>query len=141
MKSELIAIPVFEERISPLLDVAERFVIYEVNEKHITQKIIINLNAVTERFRIQKLKELGVSVIISGAVSRYLSYIIDESGIRHIPWINGRIDDVIISYLENTLTPVIPEKGSCGGMMHKRRLQAGTECGKGSEKYQKKEIV
>ena len=141
MKSELIAIPVFEERISPLLDVAERFVIYEVNEKQITQKIIISLNAETERMRIQKLKELGVSVIVSGAVSRYLSCIIEESGIRHIPWIIGRIDDVIILYLENALISVLPEKGSCGGMMRKRRLHGRDESVNAPGEHNKKEIL
>jgi len=122
MKSELIAIPVFEERISPLLDVSERFVIFEVKDKRITQRIVININAETDRLRIQKLKELGVAVIISGAVSRFLSYIISETGMRHISWISGPVDEAIESFLKGTLDPVIPKGGSCGGMMRKRKL-------------------
>lgn len=122
MKSELIAIPVFEERISPLLDVSERFVLFEVKGSTVTQKIEISINAETDRFRIQKLKELGVAVIISGAVSRYLSHIIIETGMKHIPWINGPVDEVIKSFLNNTLHSVIPENGSCGGMMRNRKL-------------------
>jgi predicted Fe-Mo cluster-binding NifX family protein len=141
MKSELIAMPVFEERISPLLDVSERFALFEVKDKMITQKIIININAETDRMRIHKLKELGVAVIISGAVSRYLSYIIDENGIKHIPWISGRIDEVIKSFLNNTLQSVPPENGSCGGMMRKRKLIAGDACIKEPGINNKKENV
>ena len=126
MKSKLIAIPVFEERISPLLDVSSRFVLYEINKGAVTQRIVINIDADSDRSRIQKLKEIGVGVIISGAVSRYLSYIITETGIRHIPWNSGPVDEVIKSFLNNTLEPVIPKGGSCGGMMRKRKLTTGS---------------
>ncbi len=141
MKSKLIAIPVFEERISPLLDVSERFVLFEVKGNAVTQRIVINLNADSDRMRIQKLKEIGVAVIISGAVSRYLSYIISETGIKHIPWISGPVDEVIKSYLNNTLQSVLPEKGSCGGMMRKRKLISGAVCGKETSENDKKEAI
>ena len=141
MKSKLIAIPVFEERISPLLDVSERFVLFEVKGSEVTQKIAINISAETDRLRIQKLKEIGVAVIISGAVSRYLSYIISETGIKHVPWISGPVDEVIKSYLNNTLQSVLPEKGSCGGMMRKRKLVTGAACGNVSAENDKKEII
>jgi len=121
MKSELVAIPVFDERISPLLDVSERFVLFEVKDCTVAQRIVVSINAVNERSRIQKLKELGVAVIISGAVSRYLSHIIMENGIRHIPWISGPVDAAIESFLNNTLHSVLPENGSCGGMIRKRK--------------------
>jgi len=141
MKSKLIAIPVFEERISPLLDVSERFVLFEVTGNAVTQKIVININSETERLRIQKLKEIGVAVIICGAVSRYLSYIISETGIKHIPWISGPVDEVIKSFIDNTLQSVLPAKGSCGGMMRKRKLVTGAACGNGSAENDKKEII
>lgn len=139
MKSELVAIPVFEERISPLLDVAERFVLFEVNNGSVTQKVVITISAETERLRIQKLKELGVAVVICGAVSRHLSFIINETGIKNISWINGPVDDAIKSFLNNTLEAVIPENGSCGGMMRKGKLISGTSCEKKSKNKIKKE--
>jgi len=141
MKSELIAIPVFEERISPLLDVSERFVLFEVKDKIVIQKIVISINAETDRFRIQKLKELGVAVLICGAVSRYLSHIIIETGMKFIPWISGSIDEVIKSFLNDTIQSVLPENGSCGGMMRKRRLVTDAAYGKESAKNDKKEII
>jgi predicted Fe-Mo cluster-binding NifX family protein len=141
MKSELIAIPVFEERISPLLDVSERFVLYEVKDKRVTQRIVINVNAETDRMRIQKLYELGVSVIISGAVSRYLSGIITGTGMRHISWISGPVDEVIVSFLNDTLEPVPPKGGSCGGMMRRGRLIADVLPSARSAETDKKETL
>ncbi|PKL17908.1 MAG: hypothetical protein CVV49_08630 [Spirochaetae bacterium HGW-Spirochaetae-5] len=140
MKSELIAMPVFEERISPLLDVSERFVLFEVKNKRVTQRIVINVNAETDRMRIQKLKELGVALIISGAVSRFLSFIISDIGIRHISWISGPVDEAIESFLNGTLEPVQPKGGSCGGMMRKRKLVADLHL-KGSVENDKKETL
>lgn len=141
MKSELVAMPVYEERISPLLDVSERFVIFEVKGEAVTQKIEISIDAENERFRIRKLKELGVSVIISGAVSRYLSHIITGTGLKLIPWISGPADDVIKSFLDNTLISVLPEKGSCGGMMRRRKLVSGNGCGAQTSNNDKKGIL
>lgn len=140
MNSKLIAIPIFEERISPLLDVSERFVLFEVKDKSVTQRIVISINAETDRMRIFKLKELGVDLIISGAVSRYLSHIITGMGMRHIPWISGPVDDVIKSFLNDTLHSIPPEKGSCGGMMRKGKLIKDTEYSKESLKKDLKEI-
>jgi len=141
MKSELIAIPVFEERVSPLLDVSEKFVIYEIKDGLITQRIIININADSDRMRIQKLKEIGVAVIISGAVSRYLANIIVDTGLRHVPWISKPVDEVINSFLNDTLESVFPAKGSCGGMLRKGKLISDTACCKEEIKNNKKEIL
>ena len=140
MNSELIAIPVFEERISPLLDVSERFVLFEVSDGLVTQRIVINVTADSDRMRIQKLKEIGVAVIISGAVSRYLANIISDMGLIHVPWISGPVDEVIKLFLNDKLNPVFPQKGSCGGMMRKGKLVADSISGKGPEKN-KEEII
>ena len=60
MKNELVAIPVFQDRISPLLDVANRFVIFEIVDNEISQKMVVFVHDDCERLRIEKLKELGV---------------------------------------------------------------------------------
>lgn len=128
MKSELIAIPVFEERISPLLDVSERFVLFELGNNAVIQKVVINIQGESDRGRILRLKELGVAVIICGAVSRYLTGIINVAGLRLIPWISGPVDEVISSFVNNTLIAAFPPEGSCGGMMRRRMSVSGKRC-------------
>lgn len=135
MNNELIAMPIFEERISPLLDVSEKFVIYEINDKKVTQKAIVNINAVSERARVEKLRDIGVSLIISGAVSRYLSYIITECGLKHIAWASGPVDEVINLYLNNTLVTSRPESGSCAGILKSGKDNRESRCMKGKKRH------
>lgn len=103
MNNELIAIPVFQERISPLLDEARKFVLCEVCDGLITQKIILNVDLDTDAMRICKLKDIGVTSIICGAVSGYLSRFIVDKGLRHFPWIIGSVDEAIELYLKGEL--------------------------------------
>jgi predicted Fe-Mo cluster-binding NifX family protein len=123
MKSQMIAIPVFQERISPLLDVAKKFALYEVADGEIKQKLIIDIHAECEPARIEKLKELGVSVIIGGAVSGFVAGLIYEKGINLIPWINGAVDDVMRLYLKDELHASLSENPAC--MKGRRRGRCG----------------
>jgi predicted Fe-Mo cluster-binding NifX family protein len=118
MKSELIAVPVFQNRISPLMDVSNRYIIYETEGGEIKQKIDISLNAEGEPQRVEKLKDIGVNTIICGAVSGYVAHIIGEKGMRLLPMIYGPIDEVIDRYLDNSLSSYCPKPEGC---VHRKR--------------------
>jgi predicted Fe-Mo cluster-binding NifX family protein len=122
MKKEIVAIPVFQERVSPLLDVADRFVIYEIAEGGILLKSTVQLDAHCERLRIKKLGEIGVSVIIGGAVSGYTDRCVSEQGIRLVSWVSGAVDEIIELYLRDEL----PE-----GRIGRRRCRRDGEGGNG----------
>jgi predicted Fe-Mo cluster-binding NifX family protein len=92
MKSELIALPVFQNRVSPLMDVSSRYVIYETEDGQIKQRMDISLNTGSESSRVEKLREIGVNTIICGAVSGYVSHIINEKGMRLLPMIYGPVE-------------------------------------------------
>lgn len=113
MKSELIAVPVFQNRISPLMDVSNRYMIYETEDGEIKQKIDISLNAEGEPQRVEKLKDIGVNTIICGAVSGYVAHIVGEKGMRLLPMIYGPIDEVIDRYLDNSLASYCPKPEGC----------------------------
>lgn len=127
MNNELIAIPVFQERISPLLDEARRFALFEISDGIITQKILLNVDLETDAMRICKLKDMGVTTLISGAVSGYLSRYIVEKGVRHFPWVNGTIDEVIEAYLAGGLAECFAGKRRCEGGRRKRCCINGNE--------------
>ena len=107
MKNELIAVPVFQDRVSPLMDVSNRYMIYETEDGKIKQRIDISLNADGESQRVEKLKEIGVNTIICGAVSGYVAHIVGEKGMRLLSMIYGPIDEIIEHYLKNTLGIVL----------------------------------
>ncbi|HOK02008.1 MAG: hypothetical protein BWY23_00291 [Spirochaetes bacterium ADurb.Bin218] len=113
MNNELVAIPIFQDRISPLLDEAKRFIIFEISENSITQSITINLDLESCSLRIARLKEMGVTVLISGAVSRFISEMIIDSGIKHYPWNSGAIEEIIDLYIKNKLHPCRASINKC----------------------------
>ena len=113
MKQELVAVPVYKDRISPLLDVAKRFAVYEITEGEIKQKITIDINTESESHKVEKLSELGVSLIIGGAISGFISQMISEKGIRLISWVSGQVDEVIEAYLRRELTSCLMQKPFC----------------------------
>lgn len=126
MKSELIAVPVFQNRVSPLLDVSSRYAIFEAEDGQIKQKMDISLNTEGETRRVEKLKEIGVNTIICGAVSGCVAHIINEKGMRLLPMIYGPVDEIIEHYLTDTLGPYCTGTGGC--TMGKRQRQG--KCGR-----------
>lgn len=123
MNTQLIAIPEFQERVSPLLDEARRFILMEITEGQIVQRSTVSINADSAALRVSKLREIGVIVIISGAVSGYLSRIISENGFQHYSWVSGPVDDVIAAYLEGKLKLSPDCTKPCRG--------TGRSCGRG----------
>ncbi|HOP62678.1 MAG TPA: hypothetical protein PK358_08880 [Spirochaetota bacterium] len=115
MNSELIAIPVFHERISPLLDEARRFALFEIVDGTISQKIVITVDLETDAMRICKLKDMGVTAIVCGVVSGYLSRFIVEKGLRHYPWVNGPADEIIQLYIKGELAECHAGMRKCEG--------------------------
>ena len=140
MKSELIALPVFQERVSPLMDVSDRYIIYETENGEIKQRVIITISTESGPQRIEKLKDIGVNTIICGAVSGHVAHKVGEKGMRLVSMIYGPIDEVIERYLNNTLTTFIPGPAGCTGRKKRRRgACAGGKGLKGTRQKQKEE--
>lgn len=138
MKNELIAVPVFQDRVSPLMDVSNRYIIYETEDGKIKQRIDISLNADGESQRVEKLKEIGVNTIICGAVSGYVAHIVGEKGMRLLSMIYGPIDEIIEHYLKNSLGTYC--SGACNGRKRQLRGQCGAGV-KGKHGKTNKEII
>jgi predicted Fe-Mo cluster-binding NifX family protein len=70
---------------------------------------------------------MGVTTLISGAVSGNLSRFIVEKGVRHYPWVNGTVDEVITAYLNGGLTECFGGKKRCEGGRRRRCCINGNE--------------
>jgi predicted Fe-Mo cluster-binding NifX family protein len=121
MKSELIAIPTFQERVSPLLDVSDRYAIYETENGEIKQKVRITVSCDSDARRIERLREIGVDTIICGAVSGHIAHIINERGMRLISMAYGPLDEIIGAYLRNALFPCRTGPAVCGRRQRRKR--------------------
>ncbi len=123
MKNEMVAIPVYRERVSPLLDVSRKYAIFEIVDNEMKQKLLVELHAESEPLRIDKLKELGVSVIICGAISDFVTRLVLGRGIRLISWVNGPVDEIIELYTGDALE--LSRRGARGrGCARRRRACA-----------------
>ena len=99
-----IAIPIWEDVISPVLDTASMLLIVEVekNGREISRfkKYLEEQDLVKRCLRIQGLE---VDILICGAISRPFSTMLEASGINIIPEISGRTDEILEAYLRGDL--------------------------------------
>ena len=98
-----IALPIWEDKISPVLDTASRLLILEtVDQKKISRnQAELEEKDISRRcFRIRK---LGVELLICGAVSRSLSDLLKASGIDVISGISGEVEDILDAFFRGKL--------------------------------------
>ena len=121
-----VAIPIWAGRVSPVLDVARRLVVAEFeagNEINRQEEPL----AETDLFRrAQRIHELGVDLLICGAVSRPLEDMLRANGVQVIPWICGPVDDVLELFISRqSLSPNYLMPGCCGRRRQARGAGAG----------------
>jgi predicted Fe-Mo cluster-binding NifX family protein len=118
-----IAVPISNDRISPVFDVAGRLLLVDVEEGEETDRAEVRLEDQEIGRRARRLAELGVDVLICGAVSRPLEMLIEGAGIQVIPHTCGNAEEVLRAYRAGELSDaafVMP--GCCG---HRRRFRGG----------------
>lgn len=98
-----IAIPVWGKSVSTVFDSANRLTIIDFKAGQIKERYDVNFIENTIIRKAARLKELGVEVLICGAISRPLTNMITASGIRVVPFVRGVVDEVIHAYCNNLL--------------------------------------
>ncbi|HOO89840.1 MAG TPA: hypothetical protein PLA74_03350 [Syntrophales bacterium] len=122
-----LAMPVWNDSISTVLDFSDGLLVIDFEAGVIHNRYMVNFAGVTMVGKVAKLRELGIQVLICGAVSRSMERMIIASGITTIPFIRGRVNDVINAYLAGHLfgpgfmLPGCPWKGGFGKGMERRR--------------------
>ena len=99
-----IAIPIWEDRISPVLDTASRLLIVEVEEKgKELSRFQIYLDEQDLVRRCLRIRKLEIDILICGAISYTFSRMLAASGIDIIPEISGRAKEILDAYLQGDL--------------------------------------
>jgi predicted Fe-Mo cluster-binding NifX family protein len=98
-----IALPVWENKISPVLDTASRLLIVEIKEGGEISRFEVFLDERNPSRRCHRILGMGVNAVICGAVTRHFSEMLKASGIKLIPGISGQPDDVLHACLEGNL--------------------------------------
>ena len=98
-----IAVSIWEDKVSPVLDTASKLLIIESENRQQTSRFEVYLLEQDISHRCAFIRGLDLDVLICGAVSRHLSGMLTSSGINVISGISGRSNDVIEAYLRGSL--------------------------------------
>jgi predicted Fe-Mo cluster-binding NifX family protein len=93
-----VALPVWQGRVSSVLDFAHKLLVVEFDKgrEKSRQEVILVEQSVPNRAA--TLKQLGVGVLICGAISRPLAEMINGSGIQVLPFVSGPTEQIISAY-------------------------------------------
>ena len=130
-----LAIPVFQERIAPVFDMARNLHIIEVYSQDYRFLKLEDGSSISRALRVLWLKELGIDVLICGGISRWLARSVETHGITMIPWIAGDVDQVIQAYMNGDLVNPFFRMPGCKGpgrhRNHGQRRSSGRGCCRG----------
>jgi predicted Fe-Mo cluster-binding NifX family protein len=105
----------WDNRIAPVFDIARHIHLVEVESGRISgEKREILADDLPVK-KVLRLTELGVNILVCGAISRPLHELVGSYGILVIPFVTGDLREVIRAWLDNGLhgdTFVMP--GCCG---------------------------
>jgi len=98
-----IAMPIWEGRLSPVMDSACRLLVVEINNGREQSRNIYVIPPADIYGRVKFISELGVDILICGAVSQQFEQRLKASGIKISPWFRGQVDDIIIAHSNGSL--------------------------------------
>jgi len=98
-----IAIPIYNNSVSNVFDFAHSLLLVDIEDGKEANRSEVELKDKSLPGRASKLKDLGADVLICGAISRPLAQMVTASGIQLLPYVTGRIDNILQAYLTGQL--------------------------------------
>ena len=123
-----IALPVFHSRISPVFDAARSLLTVDAEAAEETRRSEYRLCGLSLIERAKLLSDLGVEVLICGAITAPLLHMVRQHEIGVLPHIVGDIDKVIAAYLTGGLRAPRFAMPGCCGRRQRRRFRGGRTC-------------
>jgi predicted Fe-Mo cluster-binding NifX family protein len=116
-----VAIPVWNDRVSPVFDTATCLMLLDCAEGALQSRRLVEVGQASfPTQRAKRLAELGVHVLICGAISRLLAGFVSAEGIVLVPWVAGPVEDVLRAYLAGRLSEPCWRMPGCGGPQRRR---------------------
>ncbi len=124
----LIAVPIWEGRVSPVFDVAQRLVLSDVEAGRVVNTTELAMPSPGLLGRVEFLAREKVEVLLCGAISGCVRNVLYDHGIRVVPCVCGPVEQVVQAFLENRLVEeglVMPGCGCGRGAGRGRGLGRG----------------
>lgn len=101
-----VALTVWEDRISPVFDAAHDLMLVRIDQGIISDRQILSFDPDRLSSFLSVLEERKVECLICGAISEIPARMIIDSGIRLIPFISGKLGQVLDSVAKGE--PIVP---------------------------------
>jgi predicted Fe-Mo cluster-binding NifX family protein len=127
----IVAIPVWQGRVSPVFDVAGQLLVVEMDGSHENARRQEALPEESLERRVQRLQALRIETLICGAISRPLEVLLAAGGVEVISRICGAAEEVLQAFLSGELQDdQFAMPGCCG--QRRRRHRGG--CGRNDQR-------
>lgn len=121
-----IAVPIWDGRVSPVMDTALRLVVAEsVNGQEMSRAMVdIPYAGIAQRAGF--ISGLGIDVLICGAISHPFERLLAASGVKVNPWMGGNVDEIITAHMNGNLQKSRFFLPGCGRGRGRRRHMSST---------------
>ena len=120
-----VGMPIWAGRVSPVLDAARELLVVESVGRTGAGRRQVPLAGEYPHERAGELRELGLDVLICGAVSWPLEAMLTRSGIRVIADVCGPVDEVLEAFFAGRLDGPAYRMPGCHGRVRSRRRCRG----------------
>lgn len=96
-----IAITIFNERVAPRLDSAEKLILVTTDEGEVKSRELVLLREVDPLRKIDIIFKLKPDVLICGGLTEICEYKLSHSNIKVISWVQGNTDYILSLCLRN----------------------------------------
>ncbi len=128
-----IAIPVWNDRISPVFDTSRRLLVVDFSGNAEVSRVEHEFVEPFSPVRVRRLREIGIELLICGAVSNPVACLIEAAGIGIVPWVSGNVDEVLGAFAREQLTDSRYRMPGCRG--RERGFRRGGRCAWGGRGY------
>jgi predicted Fe-Mo cluster-binding NifX family protein len=126
-----VAVTVWEDTVSTVCDFSNRLLVFDVQGDEVKNRSFMPFETRILSGRVNQLGELGVEVLLCGAISHPLERKIRASGVKVIPCLRGSIEEVIGAYLVGGLSDarfILPGFGPGAICVRGNRRRRGGAC-------------
>jgi predicted Fe-Mo cluster-binding NifX family protein len=120
-----VAVPTYGDRVSPVFDVARCLLVVDIDRGREVGREDTAITEADPGLRARHVADLGVDVLICGAVSRLLEGMLQAAGVRVIVHVCGPVEDVLRAFLSDGLTDQTFLMPGCCGRRRRARGRRG----------------
>jgi predicted Fe-Mo cluster-binding NifX family protein len=122
-----VAMAYWRGRVSPVFDVADHLLLLDIQDGREIHREHLRLVSRGVFDRAKELVELGVDVLLCGAISLTLEKALIGAGIRVVGFLGGELENIICLFLKNKLND---GRGRDATLSGKRSVQSSARAGR-----------